>query len=90
MTSQQAKIKLRATCLSGINVKMYGATGDAVTLDDAAISQAIAEAPIEGTVYFPAGNYVVSQEFVIAKRIKLIGDGPSTRFFQSNSGSSLF
>ena len=90
VASLSSTIKLRATCLTGINVKMYGAVGDGVTLDNAAIAQAIADAPVDGTVYFPAGNYVINEDFAINKRIKLVGDGPSTQIFQSDSAANVF
>jgi polygalacturonase len=42
------------------NVRAFGATGDGITLDTAAINQAIEAAAIAGggTVVFPAGNYL--------------------------------
>jgi len=42
------------------NVLDYGATGDGTTDDTAAIQAAITAAPNGGTVYLPAGRYVIS------------------------------
>lgn len=51
------------------NVKDYGAEGDGVTDDYAAIMDAIADADAAGggTVYFPPGCYVVSQALIYDK-----------------------
>lgn len=50
-------------------------------LDTLAIQDAIADAPVEGTVYFPSGKYVVDATVVIDKRINLVGDGLGTQIF---------
>lgn len=42
-----------------VNVKWFGATGDGVTDDTAAIQAAIDSLPNGGTVYVPAGNYMI-------------------------------
>jgi hypothetical protein len=41
------------------NVKDYGAKGDGVTNDTTAINNAITALPTGGTLYFPAGNYII-------------------------------
>lgn len=43
-----------------INVQTFGAYGDGVTDDTAAIQAAINACPAAGAVYFPAGTYLVS------------------------------
>lgn len=47
-----------------INVKDYGAVGNGSTNDSAAINLAIAALPNNGTLYFPAGTYLVSNATV--------------------------
>lgn len=45
-----------------VSVKDFGATGDGETDDTKAIQKAISS---EGTVFFPAGNYVISEPIMI-------------------------
>ncbi|MEZ5660319.1 MAG: glycosyl hydrolase family 28-related protein [Burkholderiaceae bacterium] len=74
---------------SHTNVRHYGARGDGTTDDSAAIQSAIAAAPVGGTLYFPRGNYRVSDTFVIQKRINVRGDGYGSQIFQT-ANQSLF
>jgi parallel beta-helix repeat protein len=53
-----------------LNVKDFGAKGDGVSDDTAAIQKAINTAPDGITIYFPAGTYHVSN-FVVKKRSAL-------------------
>lgn len=68
------------------NVRGYGAKGDGITDDTAAITAAIAALPNEGgVVYFPKGKYLVSSTIYIGdgtktvnstkQRIQLVGAG---------------
>lgn len=64
--------------LGVFNVKdpSYGATGDGLTDDTAAIQAAIAAATATGgIVYFPIGSYVVSSQLVITGGVTLRGGG---------------
>lgn len=63
--------------MSGINVKDYGAFGDGVTDDTAAIAAALAALPVGGgTVYFPPGTYVITAPIAIPRSgTRLVGDG---------------
>jgi len=57
------------------NVKNFGAKGDGVTDDTAAIRLAVAEG---GVVYFPPGQYIVSgQPIEIISQTRLTGAGPN-------------
>ncbi len=57
------------------NVKDYGAKGDGSADDAAAIQAAIAAVPESGgTVYFPAGVYLVKAPLVIHDKCRLEGD----------------
>ncbi len=55
------------------NVRNYGATGDGVTDDTAAIQAAIDSQ--NGTIYFPAGVYIYTQLNVYSKQ-RWLGDNP--------------
>lgn len=57
-----------------VSVKAYGAAGDGVTNDTAAIAAAIAACPAGKTVWFPAGNYL-SDPILVPKGITLAGEG---------------
>jgi parallel beta-helix repeat protein len=56
---------LEAKLAQFISVKDFGATGDGTTDDTAAIQAALNAAPEYCTVFFPYGNYIISNELVI-------------------------
>lgn len=60
-----------------VNVKDFGALGDAVTDDTVAINAAYAATATAGCLYFPAGDYrhATALVFDLAKRIAFIGEG---------------
>lgn len=57
-----------------LTVKDFGAVGDGVADDTAAINRAITESAIGGAVLFPPGTYKVTG-ITVAKRVDLIGIG---------------
>jgi hypothetical protein len=63
-----------------INVKDFGAKGDGVADDTAAIQKALNEARRNTTVYFPAGVYNISSTLTVSagNGNRLTGDGSST------------
>ena len=71
---------------STFNVRDFGAVGNGIVDDTAAIQKALttcAMSDFGGSVYFPTGNYVVSSALQIAIRsggpaIQLVGDGWSS------------
>src|SRR5260370_18402228 len=67
---------------SWANVKInYGAVGDGVTDDTAAIQGALnALGPNNPTLYFPTGTYSISQTLTLAgqQNINVIGEDPAT------------
>jgi hypothetical protein len=64
---------------AALNVKRFGATGDGVADDTAAIQAAIAANPDDrGVVYLPAGTYGISGPLTIQSGVTLIGDGDET------------
>lgn len=77
-----------------VNVRDYGAVGDGVTDDTAAIVAAIAAANsvagslvLGGAVYFPAGKYNVTSSIAIPSYTTLRGDSRYTTLVQFNSAS---
>ena len=79
------------------NVKQYGAVGDGATDDITAIEAAVAAANTAGggTVYFPAGTYVIAHStptedrltFDTIDHVKLVGDG-DVIFISSDGGGT--
>jgi hypothetical protein len=77
------------------NVKSpeYGAEGDGVTDDTAAVTGAIADvvAAGGGIVFFPPGTYVLDDMVLVsAASITFMGCGPSSSILQSSGTASLF
>jgi len=67
------------------NVQQFGAKGDGVTDDQAAIDQTIARAKGTGlSVYFPPGNYLHS-DLIVADSVTLFGAGSSTMLTATTS-----
>jgi hypothetical protein len=68
-----------------VSVRDFGATGDGVTDDTAAISRAIqriysatyndSSSKVRRTIYFPAGSYLVSSTILVPPYASLRGDG---------------
>ena len=63
-----------------ISVKDFGAKGDGVTVDDAAIQMAVRAlvASGGGTLYFPRGTYIIDTPIIVESNIRLTGDGRSS------------
>lgn len=78
------------------NVKSYGAVGDGVTLDTAAIQAAIdaCVAAGGGTVYFPPGVYLVNGELTVpaGSQVNFQGAGPTASQikWQTDLGSGKY
>ena len=70
-----------------VNVLDYGAVGDGVTNDTAAIQAAINAIPVNGgTVYFPAGKYIISAPLTVSvKNTVLCGYGCGTQNNTTNA-----
>ena len=58
-----------------LDVKDYGAKGDGVTNDAAAIKAAVDAAATGGTVYFPAGTYKCTSDIAVGNSVTLRGAG---------------
>ena len=57
-----------------INVKSFGAVGDGITDDTAAIQAAIDAAPASAAIYFPRGSYK-AYAVQVTKHVTIFGDG---------------
>lgn len=58
------------------SVLSYGARGDGRTDDSGAISDAIADTPDGGVIYFPARTYAVNQVVILGRKcLTFVGDG---------------
>ena len=70
-----------------VNVKDFGAAGDGITDDTAAIQAALGASK---HVYFPAGTYLITSQLVLSHGHNLTGDGPNNYGqFSSNTPSIL-
>lgn len=66
-----------------VNVKDFGAVGDGVTDDTAAIQAAITATTTGKSIYFPSGTYSFSSQLVFnTNKIGIQGDGSSTTFLK--------
>ncbi|RYZ72866.1 MAG: hypothetical protein EOP09_02605 [Proteobacteria bacterium] len=70
------------------NVKNYGAVGDGVTDDAAAIRSALAAAGAVAmsSVYFPTGTYLMNSTLVPPSKVRWYGDGKSSSIIKVGSG----
>ena len=62
---------------SSITVRDFGARGDGITDDTAAIKNAISKSS-DGKIYFPSGTYVISSAIRIPSNTQLIGENNDT------------
>lgn len=69
-----------------VSVKDFGAVGDGVTDDTAAIQNAIDAAPFGGWVYFPSGKYIISSAITVNKPLTI--SGPNAGSIQNSSNGS--
>jgi hypothetical protein len=71
------------------NVRAYGAVGDNLTDNHAAIMAAINDCPEGGTVLFPMGVFRVSQPVVLDKPVTLQGTYAPRWYYSSTPRSSI-
>lgn len=77
-TTVQAKLR------ESVSVKDFGAVGDGVTDDTAAIQAAIDSGAL--SVKFPSGTYMVDGNIELPLHVNLIGDGYRVSTIESSSG----
>ncbi len=66
-----------------LNVRDFGAVGDGVTLDRAAIQKAVDSAHPGDAIYFPAGTYALDDSIkVLTSQLTFTGDGPTSVLFE--------
>lgn len=79
-----------------VSVKDFGAKGDGVTDDAAAINRAIKNTftvdsttafKERRTLYFPGGRYKIGSTISIFPHSTIVGDGPTSTILESNSSS---
>lgn len=70
------------------SVTDFGATGNGVTDDTAAIQAAITATPIYGALYVPTGNYLLTASLNFPNPIQVVGNGYGTRFLIAPSVSN--
>ena len=69
-----------------VSVKDFGAVGDGVADDTAAIQDAIDAFPNGVTIYFPRGTYRVTAQIVVNTKVSLLGDGIAS---ENGTGASF-
>lgn len=68
-----------------VSVKQFGAKGDGVTDDTAALTAALAADP--GSLYFPPGVYLTGP-FTVSKQVDLVGAGRLESFIKLRNGAN--
>jgi hypothetical protein len=68
------------------NVKTYGAAGDGVTDDTAAIRAALNAAAAGGTVFFPAGTYLNRAALSVRSGCTVVGQGKGSVVLRTTPG----
>lgn len=81
-----------------ISVKAFGATGDGITDDTIAITNALNSTPV-GIIYFPKGTYLISSIISVPTGLRLLGVSPvqsviitaqaQASFFTLNTGNII-
>ncbi len=71
------------------DVRAYGGVGDNSTLNDAAIAAAIADCGEGGTVFFPLGEFRISQPIVLDRPVTLRGSYSPRWSYSSTPRSSI-
>lgn len=70
-----------------VSVKNFGAVGDGITSDSAAIQEAINSIPAGGAVYFPAGTYLLTTtvHVPVGSNYMLYGCGSNSKLYVASA-----
>lgn len=90
-TTLTTEISGGGTVNDWINIKDYGAVGDGVTNDNAAVMAAIAVAETgpRRTVYYPAGSYNVTPGIISYGRVNHLGSGQGASVILSTANANI-
>lgn len=75
-----------------VSVTSYGAVGNGVADDRAAIQSALDAVPLDSVIFFPTGVYLISAPLNYTRRVRLVGEhkrGSIIRCSSSFSGSQM-
>lgn len=72
-----------------LNVKTYGALGDGTTNDTAAIQAALTALSSGGSLFFPAGTYIISASLVPNNGTEMLGEGGGSTVIATAIGSVI-
>lgn len=72
-TLQTDTINITTKIADFYSVKHYGAKGDGVTDDTAAIQNAINSVPLGGILFFPVGVYIITSRLNVTRKVNIIG-----------------
>jgi hypothetical protein len=72
---------------NSVNIKDFGAVNDGITDNTAAFRKAINQCAYKGTLYIPAGKYVITDSLIIKKSgICIKGEGPGKTVLMIQKG----
>ncbi len=72
-----------------VSVKDFGATGDGVADDTAAITAALAALASGGTLFFPPGTYPTTGGHTLPQKVSLVGAGMGVSIIKHTTGTNV-
>lgn len=84
------RLSVNSNPINVINVRDFGATGDGATDDTASIQAALTASPADGgTVFFPAGTYIIRSALVPENNTQMVGEGDCASILTPGSGHTI-